>query len=333
MPTARAEPAETGPEWTVRCAGAGWPNCRKGGPAVNADHAHPQGAAAHVISVDVEDYFHAESFAGVVPREAWDGCAGRVDANTRRLLELFAAHGVEATFFVLGWVADRYPALVRDIAAAGHELACHSYWHRLIPRLTPAEFRDDTRRAKDAIEQRAGAAIHGYRAPTYSVVAGSLWALEVLAELGFTYDSSIYPIHHDRYGIPGAPRRPFLVRTASGTLVEYPIATFRLWGRTNLPFAGGGYLRLLPWWYTRLGLRQTRRESLPVVAYIHPWEIDPGQPRLAGSLPSRIRHYTNLNRTYRRLERLVSGGAFTSFRRFGLRAPAEAVHLESWRAA
>jgi polysaccharide deacetylase family protein (PEP-CTERM system associated) len=287
----------------------------------------------NVISVDVEDYFHAESLAGLMPPDTWDGCTGRVDRNTRRLLDLFAAHGVEATFFVLGWVADRYPGLVRDIAAAGHEVACHSYWHRRIPRLTPAEFRDDTRRAKDAIEQRVGAAVQGYRAPTYSIVNDSLWALEILVELGFTYDSSIFPIHHDRYGIPDAPRAAFVVRTASGSLVEYPIATFRLWGRTNLPFAGGGYLRLMPWWYTQLGLRRAGREGLSIVAYIHPWEIDAGQPRLAGSLPSRIRHYTNLNKTYRRLERLVSSGRFTSVRRARIGPVGETVHLDTWRAA
>jgi polysaccharide deacetylase family protein (PEP-CTERM system associated) len=287
----------------------------------------------NVISVDVEEYFHAESFASVTPPETWTGCESRVDASTRRLLDLFAAHGVEATFFVLGWVADRYPALVRDIASAGHELACHSYWHRHITRLTPEEFREDTRRAKDAIEQRAGVRVDGYRAPTYSIVPGTLWALDVLCELGFTYDSSIYPIHHDRYGIPGAPRMPFVVRTRFGSLVEYPIATFRLGGRTNLPFGGGGYLRLLPWWYTRLGLHRAAAEGLPVVAYIHPWEIDPGQPRLACSRTTRLRHYTNLKSTYRRLERLVASGQFTSFRRSAMAPPAETIHLESWRAA
>ena len=269
----------------------------------------------NVISVDVEDYFHAESFAGVVPPDRWDGCASRVDTNTRRLLDLFASRGVEATFFVLGWVADRYPALVRDIAAAGHELGCHSYWHRLITRLTPDEFREDTRVARDTIEQTTGVRVQGYRAPTYSIVAESLWAIEILVELGFTYDSSIFPIHHDRYGIPDAPRFPFRIETPSGSIVEYPIATFRLWGETNLPFAGGGYLRLMPWWYTQLGLRRAGAERLPVIAYIHPWEIDPGQPRLDGKWTSRLRHYTNLGRTYGRLDRLVDGGRFTSFRR------------------
>ena len=299
----------------------------------------PDGLPVNVISVDVEDYFHAESFAGVVPPERWDACDSRVEGNTRRLLDLFASRNVEATFFVLGWVADRHPALVRDIAAAGHELACHSYWHRLVTRLTPDEFREDTRRAKEVIEQIAGVRVDGYRAPTYSIVAGSLWAIEILVELGFTYDSSIFPIHHDRYGIPDAPRVPFLIETPAGSLVGYPIATFRLWGATNLPFGGGGYLRLMPWWYTRLGLRRAGAEGLPVIAYIHPWEIDPGQPRLQGSFKSRLRHYTNLGSTYARLDRLVDGGRFTSFRNRGAKPPeqqrtsaaSERVRGSAWR--
>ena len=289
---------------------------------------------ANVISVDVEEYFHAESLSSVVDRSSWETLDSRVEVTTRRILELFAKHNIEATFFVLGWVADRHPALVRDIAAAGHELGCHSYWHRLVHTLTPDEFRDDTRRAKDVIEQLAGVRVLGYRAPTYSIVERSLWAIDILAELGFTYDSSIFPVHHDRYGIPGAPRRPFVLSTPHGPLIEYPIATFQLWGRgTNLPFGGGGYLRLLPWWYTQLGLFRARSEGLPVVAYIHPWEIDPGQPRLARHLATRVRHYSNLGKTYERLARLVRGGAFTSFRRSGLAANLPTINPVSWGTA
>ena len=294
---------------------------------------HPVYPPANVISVDVEDYFHAESLAEAVDARAWDGLTSRVETNTYRLLELFARHRVEATFFVLGWVADRYPAIVREIVAAGHELACHSYWHRLIHRLQPDEFREDTRRAKNVLEQAAGVGIEGYRAPTYSIVAGSLWAMEILAELGFTYDSSIFPVRHDRYGIPHAPRHPFRIDTPSGPLVEYPIATFRLWGATNLPFGGGGYLRLLPWWYTELGIRRARAEGLPVIAYVHPWEIDPDQPRLATRLTSRLRHYSNLGKTYQRLGRLVAQGGFTSFRRSGLAAAVDTVNPASWGTA
>ncbi len=180
------------------------------------------------------------------------------------------------------------------------------------------------------IEQSAGIQIYGYRAPTYSIVASSLWATDILAELGFTYDSSIYPIRHDRYGIPNAPRFPFRVNTACGPLLEYPIATFRLWGQFNFPFAGGGYLRLLPWWYTRLGLHRAQSEGLPVIAYVHPWEVDPEQPRLNGRLVSRLRHYTHLNKTSARLAAMLGAGGFTSFRNSGLADVAPAVDPSTW---
>jgi polysaccharide deacetylase family protein (PEP-CTERM system associated) len=284
----------------------------------------------NVISVDVEDYFHAESFADTVERSQWGTYASRVESNTKRLLDLFAELKVEATFFVLGWVAERYPGLAREIGAAGHELACHSYWHRLIYKLDPKEFREDTRRAKQMIEQSAGLQIYGYRAPTYSIVSNSLWATDILAELGFTYDSSIFPIRHDRYGIPNAPRCPFRINTAAGPLLEYPIATFRLWGQLNLPFGGGGYLRLLPWWYTRLGLRRARTEGLPVIAYVHPWEVDPEQPRLNGRLATRLRHYTNLDKTCTRLAAMLRGGGFTSFRNSGLANLARSADPSTW---
>lgn len=264
--------------------------------------------------------------ASVVQRSQWDQCACRVEGNTQRLLELFAAHQVQGTFFVVGWVAERFPALVRQIAAAGHELACHSYWHRLIYKLDPKDFREDTRQAKAIIEQTAGVAIFGYRAPTYSIVASSLWALEILVELGFTYDSSIFPIHHDRYGIPSAPRAPFRIKTPAGPLLEYPLTTFQI-GNHRMPVAGGGYLRLLPQWYTRLGISRARREGLPIIAYVHPWEIDPDQPRLPVTVTSRLRHYSNLSKTYERLSVMLREGTFTSFRESGLAETAEDVDL------
>jgi polysaccharide deacetylase family protein (PEP-CTERM system associated) len=279
-----------------------------------------------VVSVDVEDYFHAEAMAPVVQRSEWDKYSCRVEGNTQRLLDLFASHQIQATFFVVGWVAERYPSLVREIASRGHELACHSYWHRLIYKLNPTDFRQDTQRAKDVIEQISGQAIYGYRAPTYSIVASSLWALEILAELGFTYDSSIFPIHHDRYGIPSAPRAPFRIKTPAGPLMEYPLTTFRIWNR-SMPVAGGGYLRLLPRWYTRFGISRARREGLPIIAYVHPWEIDPGQPRLPVTLTSRLRHYTNLSKTYARLSDMLREGTFTSFRESGLTEMMEDVDL------
>ena len=274
--------------------------------------AAPKGSRLmNVVSVDVEDYFHAETFAGIVQRSEWDSYASRVEDNTRRLLDLFARLNVEATFFVLGWVAERFPKLVRDIASTGHEVACHSYWHRLIYKLDPAEFRSDTYRAKQVIEQAAGVQIYGYRAPTYSIVMSSLWATGILAELGFTYDSSIFPSHHDRYGIPSAPRFPFVINTTSGPVIEYPIATFRLWGN-------------------QLGWRRAEAEGIPAVAYIHPWEIDTQQPRLKARLKARLRHYTNLGKASGRLEKMLGRGNFTSFRNSGLAAMAPTVDLNSW---
>jgi polysaccharide deacetylase family protein (PEP-CTERM system associated) len=290
---------------------------------------HPAMIDQNVFSVDVEDYFHVEAFSDVVDRTSWGGYACRVEANTQRLLDLLDECGVQGTFFILGWVAERYPQLVREIVARGHEPACHSYWHRLIYKLDRAEFAADTRRAKDVIEQAAGEPVFGYRAPSYSITMRSLWALDVLAEAGFTYDSSIFPIRHDVYGIPDAPRQPFLVTTASGPIVEFPITTFRMVGEQNLPVGGGGYLRILPFWYTKLGYRRARAENLPLIAYIHPWEVDPDQPRIGGRRRSRLRHYTTLAKTHDRLRRLLALGRFSSFRGSGLAETARAVPFPS----
>jgi polysaccharide deacetylase family protein (PEP-CTERM system associated) len=279
---------------------------------------------SRILSVDVEDYFHVEAFSDIVDRNAWPSYSCRVEANTRRLLDLFDQHHYQATFFTLGWVAERYPGLVRDIAGRGHELACHSYWHRLIYKLDREEFRRDTLRAKELIEQASGQRVVGYRAPSYSVVRSSLWALEVLTELGFTYDSSIFPIHHDVYGIPDAPRRPFRVTTPAGTITEYPITTFRM-REKNLPVGGGGYLRMLPYWYTRMGITRAEREGVPLIVYVHPWEVDPEQPRLSGRLTSRLRHYTNLGRMYHRLDMLLGTGNFSSFRDAGVAIGTESL--------
>lgn len=284
---------------------------------------------SNVFSVDVEDYFHVEAFSDVVDRAKWDAYPCRVEDNTRRLLDLADKLNRRGTFFILGWVAERYPSLVREIVSRGHEPACHSYWHRLIYKLTPAEFREDTLRAKSVIEQAAGVQVYGYRAPSYSITARSLWALDVLAEAGFRYDSSIFPINHDIYGIPDAPRFPFRVETPSGELVEYPITTFRLIGDRNLPVGGGGYLRIFPFWYTEMGFRKVRAEALPLIVYIHPWEIDPEQPRLAGRFKSRLRHYTNLSKTEARLSRLLQLDEFNTFQASGLEACAQLARLRT----
>jgi len=268
----------------------------------------------NILSVDVEDYFHVEAFSSVVNRSQWNSYVCRVEENTKRLLDIVDQGGTRATFFILGWVAERYPALVREIVARGHEPACHSYWHRLIYTLSREEFEKDTRRAKDVIEQAAGKPVYGYRAPSYSITSRSLWGLEVLAELGFSYDSSIFPIRHDIYGIPNAPRQPFRITTAGGSLVEYPITTFRWLGKQNLPVGGGGYLRIFPFWYTRLGIARAQRDGLPLIVYLHPWEIDPKQPRIQAAVKSKLRHYTNLSKMEDRLRRLLRTMRFTCFR-------------------
>ncbi len=283
----------------------------------------------NLMSVDVEDYFQVEAFSSVVDRSAWDQYPCRVEDNTRRVLDLLDECGVKATFFVLGWVAERYPATVGEIVRRGHEPACHSYWHRLIYALRPEEFREDTRRAKDCIEQAAGRPVIGDRAPSFSITARSSWAPAVLAELGFRYDSSIFPVLHDTYGVLDAPRRPFRLPTQSGTLAEFPMTTFRLGFGPNLPVAGGGYLRMLPYWYTRLGLRRVWSEGLPVIAYAHPWELDPEQPRIQARLKSRLRHYTNLSKMAGRLRLLLSHGEFGRYCDFDMADLKETFELRA----
>ncbi len=283
----------------------------------------------NILSIDVEDYFHVEAFAGVVKRSDWDSYSCRVETNTLRLLDILDQHNAQATFFILGWVAERYPRLVQEIVRRGHEPACHSYWHRLIYSLDPEEFRRDTARAKDVIEQAGATPVYGYRAPSYSITLQSLWALDILAEMGFTYDSSIFPIRHDVYGIAGAPRFPFRIETAGSSLMEYPITTFRWLGSANLPVGGGGYLRMLPSFYTNFGIRRAHNESLPLIVYLHPWEIDPEQPRIAAPLKSRIRHYTNLRKMESRLSDLLQRTSFSSFRESGWDQTAQSIEITS----
>jgi len=275
------------------------------------------GPPAGILSVDVEDYFQVEAFADRVDRNRWQEYPSRVERNTRIILDLLDENGVKGTFFTLGWIAEHFPGVVREIGARGHEIACHSYWHRVVYRLSPEEFREDTVRAKQAIEDAAGVAVVGYRAPNFSVTRKSLWALEILAECGFRYDSSIFPIRHDVYGFPEAPRAPFRVDTPAGPLAEFPMTTFRCWGSPNLPIGGGGYLRIFPEFVTRFGVRKAFEDGLPLVTYLHPWEVDPEQPRLAGRLTSRLRHYTNLQKTAQRLRNLMGRVRFSSFRDSG----------------
>jgi len=263
-------------------------------------------SATNALTVDVEDYFHVAALAPNIHRDSWASRESRVVGNTQKLLAIFEQFDVRGTFFVLGWVAERHPQLVRDIAARGHEIACHGYSHRLVYEQSPEEFYAETLRAKNLLEEITGSAVVGYRAASYSIVRESLWALDILVELGFAYDSSIFPVRHDRYGIPNAERVPHRLATLNGkSIVEWPLATARILG-CRLPVAGGGYFRLLPYWLSRWGLASiNRRELQPFIFYLHPWEVDPEQPRVSASWLSRFRHYTNLGKCEERLRRLL----------------------------
>lgn len=266
------------------------------------------------MTVDVEDYFHVSVFDGLVSRDRWTQLESRVSDNTDRLLRLFSDEDVTATFFILGCVAERQPSLVQRIAALGHEVASHGYAHRLIYDQSASAFRDDVRRSKDLLESLAGRPVEGFRAPSYSITPRTLWALDVLIAEGFTYDASIFPIRHDRYGIPASPRHPYVLTRTGGSIVEAPASTVRL-GSTNLPIAGGGYFRILPYAWTRWGIaRLNRVERQPAIFYLHPWELDPDQPRLEAGVVSRFRHYYNLSKTEARLRRLLNDFEFSSLR-------------------
>ncbi len=262
-----------------------------------------QNAALNALTIDVEDYFQVSALAPYIDRRAWDRVECRVEANVDRILMLLGERDVKATFFTLGWIAERYPSMVRRIVEQGHELASHGYGHQRVSELSPTQFREDVTRAKRILEAAGGCRVLGYRAPSFSIGAANLWALDVLAEAGYRYSSSIYPIRHDHYGMPDAPR--FAHRLASG-LLEVPMTTLRVMNR-NLPSSGGGFFRLLPYAASRWMLRRVnRRDHRPAVFYFHPWEIDPGQPRIDGvDLKTRFRHYLNLGRMEARLRRLL----------------------------
>ena len=269
----------------------------------------------NALTVDVEDYFQVAAFSRQIDPATWDRFTLRVERNTQRLLDLFAEQNVQATFFVLGWVAERCPGLVRAIAERGHEVACHGYSHQLVYGQTPAVFREETIRAKACLEDQAQRPVLGYRAASYSITQRSLWALNVLAELGFSYDSSIFPIRHDRYGIPTSPRWPYRVRTSNNySIVEFPLSTLSILGY-RLPVAGGGYFRLYPYHLTRTALaRINRSEVKPFIFYLHPWEIDSEQPRIRAGWLSTFRHYTNLSQCEGRLCQLLRDFPFTPVR-------------------
>lgn len=257
----------------------------------------------NAMSVDVEDWFQVQAFAGTIARSAWESLPCRVEANTERILALFESAGVRATFFTLGWVAERHPALIRRIVAAGHELASHGYGHELVHAIGPERFRADLKRAKAVLEDTGGVAVIGYRAPTFSIGRRSApWAHAVLAEEGHRYSSSVFPVKHDLYGEPDAPRGPH--RPDPSGVVELPMTTLRLGGR-NLPCAGGGWFRLVPYALFRAGLSRVNAEGQPGLFYFHPWEIDPDQPRVAAGRLARFRHYIGLAAMEGRVARLL----------------------------
>jgi polysaccharide deacetylase family protein (PEP-CTERM system associated) len=270
----------------------------------------------NILTIDVEEYFHPAEVEASRRMSEWSLLPSRVEAETSRLLDLLAERRVLATFFVVGWVAEQRPRLVRRIAEAGHEIGCHSYAHRLVYSQTPRAFREDTERAAAVISDACGVRPRLYRAPSYSIVKESLWALEILIECGFTHDSSIFPVVHDRYGIPGFGRFEQVLRTPAGVILEVPAATTRLASGAVVPVGGGGYLRLLPYRYTAAGIRRINSaEGQPACIYFHPWEIDPEQPRLASGFIARARTYTGLRGMAGKLGRLLADFQFSSMTR------------------
>lgn len=269
----------------------------------------------NALTIDVEDYFQVTAFERHIKPDQWDTYPLRVVDNTLRILDILDEYGLRATFFVLGWVADRRPALVREISRRGHEIACHGYGHQLIYRLSPQEFRADVSKAKAILEDLCGERVNGYRAPSYSITAKSLWALDILVEEGFSYDSSIFPITHDIYGIPGGKRFPHEISTHAGNIHEFPITTFPLkfgWWQSQVPVAGGGYLRLFPAPLVAWAIQAINtKEKQPAIIYFHPWEIDPQQPRIKAGIKSRFRHYLNLGRMELKIRYLLNNFRFS----------------------
>jgi polysaccharide deacetylase family protein (PEP-CTERM system associated) len=269
----------------------------------------------NAFSVDVEDWYQVSDFETVAPVPTWERFESRILRNTQRLLDLLAEFGVKGTFFILSWNAERHPQLVRQIVSGGHEIASHGYCHRLLYEQTPEAFRNDVTRSKAALEDLVGQPVLGYRAPSFSLTQASWWAIDVLLDCGFQYDSSIFPVRDRLYGIPSARRFPFVIRAEGGReLVEFPMTTVHVFDR-NWPLGGGGYLRLLPYHYMRWGMRRVNGEGQPALVYIHPWELDPGQPRIqVRGKRGFSTHYINLHRTETKLRCLLRDFAFAPVR-------------------
>ena len=278
---------------------------------------------AHALSVDVEDWFQVLNLAGHVDRADWDRLELRCGDSTKRLLALFDRRGAKATFFVLGWIAERIPDVIREIAVAGHEIGSHGWDHRVLGDLGPEGFREDLRRTSRVLRDLTGRAPDSFRACTWSITRRTSWAPAILVDEGYVLDSSIYPVAHPDYGIPGAPVRPYRLICANGELAEFPPLTWRFLGR-RIPVGGGGYLRLFPSWVIERGLRQAEAEGWPGCVYLHPWEVDPDQPRVKVGGLRGFRHYVNLSRTMAKLDRLLTRHRFVGL--------AEALaQCASWR--
>lgn len=267
----------------------------------------------NILSIDVEEWFQVENLKEAIPSQGWTYCEKRLPFNLSEILILLEERKVKATFFVLGWIAERYPEIIKRIHNEGHEIGSHGYSHSLVFTQTEKEFREDVKKSLEIIEKLIGEPVWGYRAPSFSINQSCFWAFEVLSELGIRYDSSIFPIRHPQYGIPSAPRFPFNLELKNGKkLKEFPLSTVRLLG-LNLPVAGGAYLRIFPYWYNRWGIRHLNSEGSGAVVYFHPWEIDPDQPRENISFFKRFRHYTNLDLMKAKIKKLLKDFEFTSF--------------------
>jgi polysaccharide deacetylase family protein (PEP-CTERM system associated) len=282
----------------------------------------------NALTIDVEDYYQVTGFEKCVFRADWDRLESRVVANTHAVLDLLRSGGVHGTFFILGWVAERFPGLIRQIHAEGHEIGCHGFWHRVVYQQAPDEFRHDLQRARDALQDIIGVPVTAYRAPCFSITRRSLWALDILVEESFTCDSSIFPTVHDRYGLPDAPLEPHRIRRPAGSLWEFPLPVLRRLGHP-WPIGGGGYFRLYPYSLTRYGLRSINAEGRSFAAYIHPWELDPDQPQLALGPVRAFRHYVNLGRTKSRLEKLIRDFRFGPIRQVLAELDAQ-EELKTW---
>ena len=272
-----------------------------------------QNRQINAITVDVEDYYQVSAFNKQITKADWEGYESRVYANTHRLLKIFDDNNIKGTFFVLGWVAERNKKLITEISDLGHEVACHGYSHDLVYNQSPEKFLEETKQSKAIIEDIIGRSIKGYRAASYSITVKSLWALDILTECGFSYDSSIFPIVHDRYGIPGAKTMPHRLKTEKGNeIIEFPLSTVGV-AKRRLPVSGGGYFRLFPYWLSKAGLnRVNRNDQMPFIFYMHPWEIDEGQPKIKSSRLSEFRHYNNIDKFEARLLKLIRDFEFST---------------------